>query len=110
MLSPDEKHHEVRSEDRGYEHVSGESFDRIAFAMRALAILRPPKMKVVVYERCERFHVERGRDLRRGPGASFALVGIPRHASRAYIAYRLAELTGAVDVPYLLPVLLADTR
>lgn len=92
------------------EHRDGREFDRIAFAMRALRRLRPKRMKVAVYQAVAALHVETGRDLRRGEGATWAMVGIPPHASREHIAYALAELLGVAEVPYAVQMLLARSR
>ena len=83
-------------------------FDRLAFAMRALRRLRPRRMKVAVYPAVSRLRVERGADHRRGEGATWAIVGIPPHASREHIAYALVELAGVAAVPYAVQMLLAD--
>ena len=103
-----EKRYEVVDESHDFEFRNDEGFDRIAFAMRALRILRPPKMKVVVYQRVKDLRIEKAADLSAGPGRSYAIVGIPPHASREHIAYRLAELAGAENVPYMLALLTAS--
>ena len=103
-----EKRFEVVDESHDFELRDAAGFDRIAFAMRALRILRPPKMKVVVYERVRDLHIEKAADLSAGPGRSYAVVGIPPHASREHIAYRLAELAGAEQVPYMVALLTAS--
>jgi hypothetical protein len=91
-----------------YDHDSRQ-FDRIAFAMRALERLAPRRLTVAVYPSSLSLNVQRGRDLRR-EGAEWAIVGIPPHASRAYIAYALAELAGVESLPYALQLMLADDR
>ncbi|HVY48683.1 MAG TPA: hypothetical protein VHB21_22500 [Minicystis sp.] len=82
-------------------------FDRVAFAMRALARLAPKKMTVAVYPSSTALNVRTGRDLR-AEGASWAIVGVPPHASKEYIAYALAELVGVESVPYAVQMLLAE--
>ena len=86
-----------------------ERFDRLKFAMRALRILRPRGMKVAVYEARFDVRVEQGRDFARGADAkaSWAMVGIPPHASREHIALALAELAGVSRVPFVIDVLLS---
>jgi hypothetical protein len=91
-----------------YDHDPGE-FDRVAFAMRALERLAPRRLTVAVYPSSVSLNVQRGRDLRR-EGSEWAIVGIPPHASRAYIAYALAELAGVESVPYAVQMMLADDR
>jgi hypothetical protein len=104
--------HDIRYEevdphfDQEYHDPS--DFDRIAFAMRALRRLRPRRMKVAVYEATSALQVHHGRDFQRGGGASWAMVGIPPHASREHIAYALVELAGVASVPYAVQMLLAD--
>jgi hypothetical protein len=109
--------HAVHARDTRYEQIDPQrsveyrdpsEFDRIAFAMRALRRLRPKRMTVAVYSAVSALRVERGRDLRRGEGATVAIVGIPPHASREHIAYALAELAGIESVPYAVNMLLAD--
>lgn len=99
---------ELFDETLRLEYRDPEAFDRIAFAMRALRRLRPKRMKVAVYEAVSSLHVESGRDFKRGEGATWAMVGIPPHASREHIAYALAELAGVSSVPYAVQMLLAD--
>jgi hypothetical protein len=84
------------------------SFDRIAFAMRALRLLRPERMTVAVYTSIAPLRVESMLDLRRRDGSTQTMVGIPKDASREHIAYALAELAGKAGVPYVVELLLAD--
>ncbi|MEB2310827.1 MAG: hypothetical protein OZ921_12995 [Sorangiineae bacterium] len=81
-------------------------FDRLAFAMRVLGVLRPRRVKVAVYRRLRELEVERGADLAH-EGASWALVGIPPDASREQIAYALVELAGLERSPFLVDALVA---
>ena len=90
-----------------HEYHDPSEFDRIAFAMRALHRLRPKRMTVAVYPAVAALRVESGHDLRR-KGSSWAIVGIPPHASREHIAYALAELAGREAVPYVVQMLLAE--
>jgi hypothetical protein len=105
-----ESPYELFDQQRRIEYRDPEDFDRIAFAMRALRRLRPKRMKVAVYEAVSTLHVESGRDLRRGEGATWAIVGIPPHASREHIAYALAHLAGVESVPYAVQMLLAENK
>lgn len=102
-------HYELVDPQRLVEYHDPADFDRLAFAMRALRRLRTGRMTVAVYSAVSALQVERGRDLRK-EGASWALVGIPPHASREHIAYALAELTGVESVPYAVQMLLADEQ
>jgi hypothetical protein len=82
------------------------SFDRIAFAMRTLGRLRTRRMTIAVYSAISTLQIEQGRDLHR-EGSTWAMVGIPPHASREHIAYALAELAGVASVPFAVQALLA---
>ena len=107
-MATEDTHYEKLAPRRLTEYRDESHFDRIAFAMRALHRRRTRRMRVVVYSTLSTLQVEQGRDLRRGEGATFALVGIPPHASREHIAYALAELVGVASVPYAVRALLAD--
>lgn len=100
-------HHVEIDREQHVEYRDPSEFDRIAFAMRALDRLRPKRMTVAVYPAVSTLRVERGRNLHRGEGGSWAIVGIPPHASREHIAYALAELAGVEKVPYAVQSLLA---
>lgn len=104
-----ESRYELRDPRRRIEYHDLEDFDRIAFAMRALDRLRPKRMTVAVYQAVSSLRVEQGSDFRK-EGASWAIVGIPPHASREHIAYALAELAGVASVPYTVQMLLAADR
>ncbi len=92
------------------EYEDPSDFDRIAFAMRALDVLRPKRVKVAVYQAVSALQVASGRDYRGREGAGWATVGIPPHASREHIAYALAELAGVTSVPYAVQAILASAR
>ncbi|WP_234022836.1 hypothetical protein [Sorangium cellulosum] len=103
-------HHVEIDRQRHVEYRDPSEFDRIAFAMRALDRLRPKRMTVAVYPATSAMRVERGQNLHHGEGGSWAIVGIPPHASREHIAYALAELAGVASVPYAVQSLLAAER
>ena len=90
------------------EYQDPTEFDRIGFAMRVLRRLKPRRMTVAVYPAVSSLQVQRGADFRGGEGASWAMVGIPPHASREHIAYALVELAGVASVPYAIQSILAD--
>lgn len=91
---------------RTSEARAGGDFDRLAFAMRVLGVLRPRRVKVAVYRRVRELEVEQGADLAR-EGASWAMVGIPPSASREQIAYALVEVAGLDRTPFLVGALVA---
>jgi hypothetical protein len=80
---------------------SNETFDRIAFAMRLTRLLPPRDATVIFHESYRGVRVERGRDHRRGGGATWAMLGISRRASREHIALAVAELAGFERVPFV---------
>jgi hypothetical protein len=73
-----------QAEDR--DESSTESFDRIAFAERAVALVRPPKMAVAICEGTRHVDVEVGRQWGKAPGSRWAILSIPHNASRQAIA------------------------
>ena len=80
--------------DAAAAEVSDERFDRGQFALRALDLVRPRRMTVAICEDATRLRVERGT--RWGhPGETWALLAIPRHASRRAIALAVAGLSEA---------------
>ncbi len=97
-------HHWAIEEQRTLDSSSDETFDCIAFAMRALALLRPP-LTVTVYPRSRQLSMERGRDLRVDPAGTWALLGIPADASRAHIALAVADLAPEAHRAWLLDLL-----
>jgi hypothetical protein len=104
-------HDEIVIEERDpITDESREVFDRFEFALSALEIVRPPRMTVAVCRGRSRLRVEAGRAWGKGEGARWALVSIPPRASREAIALALASLVGPDARPYVLDVLLAETR
>ena len=93
----------IQAEQR-YEARSSERFNRIAYAMSLLKVLRPA-MDVAVYPRSRHLTVERGP--RGGGGPAWATFGIPPYATRESIASALAELAGVSREPFLLDLLCA---
>jgi hypothetical protein len=94
--------HSVQAQHR-FEARSAEVFDRIAYAMQLLAILKP-QMTVAVYGRNRHIEVQRSR----GRSAPWALLGIPPHATRESIAAALVELSGLQERPFLTDLLCAQ--
>jgi len=106
----DDSHHAIAYAVRQYERHDPEAFDRLEFAMKTLALLRPRIDRVAVYSSIERLSVQRGRDLRQDGDRNWALVGIPPHASRESIAVALAELAGVAWQPFVIDLLLTAGR
>jgi hypothetical protein len=101
------------------DEISNDSFDRAAFAMRALELLSLPKTTVAICPGARRLRVESGRAWGRGEGARWAVLAIPSSASKRAIALAIAQLATSGDArsvmpssaparPYALDVLLGD--
>jgi hypothetical protein len=97
-----------REHERAVEDLSDERFDRGAFALRALALLRPARTTVAICEGAARMRVEHGPRWGR-PGETWAMLAIPRFASRRAIALAVAEISGAAPA-WALDVLLELTN
>ena len=95
--------HTIEAE-RQFEARSTESFNRVAYAMLLLRLLKPP-LSVAVYGSQRQLRVERGRAL--GAERAWALFGVPPHATRESIARALVELSGLEGEPFLLDLLCA---
>ena len=76
---------------------SSESFDRIAFAERAIALVRPPQTTVAICEGARAVHVESGRQWGAPRGARWAVVRVPPEASRRAIASAVLGLYAGRD-------------
>jgi hypothetical protein len=98
----------VRFDRREFSLRDPEHFDRLAFAMRAVRLLKPPHMTVVVYPGNHAVRVRKGPDLRHGPNATWGMVAVPPHASRAEIAVAIASLTDHERRPFLLDLLMTQ--
>jgi hypothetical protein len=71
--------------------VSSESFDRVAFAEAAVALVKPPRMRVAVCGDARKLHVSSGRQWGT-PGMRWAMLAIPPNASRRAIAHAVLAL------------------
>lgn len=89
--------------------TSTESFDRIAFAERVLALVRPPRMRVAVGVGMRRVTFESGRQWGAGEGARWGILRVPRDASRRAIASAVLGLcAGGPFRAFSLDVLVAS--
>ncbi len=111
--------------DRVEGEVSDESFDRAAFARRAIELVKPRRTTIAICEGATRLRVESGRIWGRphataegaAPGEAtgtgeldderWALLAIPARASRRAIAIAVAQLARAPRA-YALDVLLGE--
>jgi hypothetical protein len=104
-LKLDDMHDVFFEHDRVLDETSDERFDRTAFAMQALELVRPPRTTVAVCSG-SRLRVETGRAWGRHPAERWAMLSIPPTASRRAIATAIAELARAPR-PYVLDLLFA---
>jgi hypothetical protein len=98
----------AREPEREVDETSDERFDRAAFARHALALLRPPRTTVAISEGARRMHVAGGRVWGGAPGQRWAMLAIPRSASRRAITLAVAELA-STPRPWALDVLLGPS-
>jgi hypothetical protein len=108
LLRPDNVLDIAPEIDREVDEVSDERFDRAEFARRALELVAPAQTTVAICPGARRMHVSAGRAWGRAPGARWAVLAIPDHASRRAIALAVAELARAPG-PYVLDVLQAES-
>jgi hypothetical protein len=99
--------YELRTREIRGRHALSDAFDRVAFARRVLAVLRPARVSVAVYASGAELRVERGRAWADGPGAEWAMVAIPPQSSRAEIVYTLSSLAGLAHHPFIVDLLAA---
>lgn len=66
-------------------------FDRLAFALKAVRLLRIPKTRVAVFP-SHRLSVDSGRELGAMVGSRWVMVGIPSDASARSIVSALSEI------------------
>jgi len=86
---------------------STESFDRIAFAERALALVRPTGTTIAICEGSRRVSVQAGRQWGGPVGRRWATLSVPANASRRAIASAILELSAfGVSRPWALDVLI----
>jgi hypothetical protein len=85
---------------------SSEVFDRVAFAARALALVRPRRTTVAICEGATRISVQSGRQWGGKPGERWAMLSVPRDASRRAIARAVLDLANEPR-PWALDVVVA---
>jgi hypothetical protein len=103
--------HVAPQPDRLVDETSEERFDRVAFARRALDLLRPARTTVAICEgnaASSRTRIEFGPIWGRRPAERWAMLAIAPRASRRAIALAIAELTG-IPRRYGLDVLMAES-
>lgn len=88
--------------------VTSESFDRVAFAEAAIALVKPPRMRVAICGGARKVHVSSGRQW--GSTMRWAMVAIPHNASRRAIARAVLALHEGDARAWALDVLVASGR
>ena len=90
---------------------SGESFDRVAFAETALALVQLVNTRVAICGGARKLRVEAGRQWGKGEGLRWAVLSVPINASRRAIASAVLELStyGALR-PWALDLLVGGTE
>jgi hypothetical protein len=91
----------IQEERHELDITSAERFDRIAFTMHALRVLRP-RLTVAVYPRTRSLHVDKVRD-------HWATLGVPPDASREHIVLAVAEIAGIPNASLLVSLAIAAT-
>ena len=81
-----------------------EEFDRVDFARRVLDVLKPVGVRVLLRDGLRDFVIEQGR-LWTAVNARWAIVAIPRQASREDILWNLVEVIGYTPGPYRFDVM-----
>lgn len=89
---------------------STESFDRIAFAEHALALVRPAGTTVAICEGSRRVRLQAGRQWGSPCGQRWAILSVPGNASRRAIASAILELGVGLTRPFALDVLIGGTE
>jgi hypothetical protein len=90
------------------EETSSESFDRLAFASRAVELVKPPAMRVAIAEGRTRVVVESGRAWGKSLGSRWAMLCVPPTASRRAIATAVAALAEPAVRPWVMDWLFAE--
>ena len=103
---PDEPTEEwIREEARrAPREWSLEAFDRVDYARRVLDALKPQRVRVLLRDGGAEFSIDQGR-LWGTADARWAIVAIPRHATREDIVWTLVELIGYTPGPYRFDVM-----
>ncbi len=96
--------------ERDLAEEDDEVFDRMAFAALALDLMSVKRTRVVLCEGHTRVRLESGRAWGRGPGERWAMLSVPRRASRRAIALAVAQLAHGQPVPYAFDILLGEAH
>ena len=92
----DSRRHERRAAIREFERSPEQRFDRVAFAIRVLHLLRIPHTRVAVFS-SRRLVIETGQQWGSVPNSYWAMVGIPADASAHSIVLALSDIIRCDD-------------
>lgn len=112
-LDPDATGIEQRREDERDAILwqsSHEDFDRLAFAERVVGLVRPARTTVAICEGMRRVRLHAGRQWGGAPDARWAILSVPKNASRRAIATAVLGLGQGSTRPYALDVLVAEAN
>jgi hypothetical protein len=107
-LDPWAEERREREEDAILWQSSHEVFDRIAFAERIVALVRPKGTTVAICEGMRRVRLRAGRQWGGPPNARWAILSVPKTASRRAIAAAVLELHTGAAKPFALDVLASE--
>ena len=107
-LDPWAEERRENQEDAILWQSSHEDFDRIAFAERIVALVRPKHTTVAICEGMRRVRLQAGRQWGGPPGARWAILSVPRTASRRAIVTGVLGLHLGEAKPFALDVVLAS--
>jgi hypothetical protein len=96
----------ARDRELDADETSTERFDRLAFAERALAMIRPHATRVALCEGRTRVVVDAGRAWGKGEESRWAVLRVPPTASRRAIALAVIALARREPDPWVVDVLL----
>lgn len=99
-----------REQDAVLWQSSSEEFDRIAFAERVVQLVRPKGTTVAICEGMRRVRLQDGRQWGGPPGARWAILSVPKNASRRAIASAVLGLGHGAATPYALDVLVNEAN
>jgi hypothetical protein len=107
-LDPFAEERREREENAILWQSSPEVFDRIAFAERIVALVRPRGTTVAICEGMRRVRLQSGRQWGGPPGARWAILSVPKTASRRAIASAVLGLHAGEAKPFALDVLASE--
>ena len=107
-LDPFADERREREEDAILWQSSHEVFDRIAFAERIVALVRPRDTTVAICEGMRRVRLQSGREWGGPPGARWAILSVPHNASRRAIASAVLGLHLGETKPFALDLLASE--